>query len=67
MFDVPDAPWIRDAENNGVPQLDWCCPVCGEENPEEFYVDGSIVVGCSKCLRRVDAWEWTQDNSEEGV
>ena len=59
MMDLHDAPWIRDAELNGMPEGDDVyCPVCGEENPEDFYVHDGDVVGCSCCVKRYDPWEW---------
>lgn len=33
------------------------CPVCGEET-DALYQDGmGDIVGCEKCLERIDAWE----------
>ena len=63
--DLPDAPWIRDAEINGVGYEETVyCPVCGQEDPEELYVDKKNleIVGCSDCLKCVDAWDWLQDH-----
>lgn len=65
MYDLPDAPWIQDAELNGVGYEESVyCPVCGQEDPEELYIDKntSEVVGCSDCLKSVDAWDWIQDH-----
>lgn len=65
MMDLPDAPWIREAELYGVPEAeDVYCPVCGEENPEYFYTDGTgiDVVGCSCCIKRYDPWKWTAEH-----
>ena len=43
MQDLPDAPWIRDAELNGYPSPDpVCCPVCGDE-ANSFYLQDGIV------------------------
>lgn len=56
---IPDAPWIRDAEINGMPDSeDVYCPVCGEENPDTLYIVDNSVIGCECCVRRVDAYEW---------
>lgn len=57
MTNLPDAPWIREAELFGMPDApDVWCPICNEENPEDFYVDDSgEIVGCSCCLHRRDS------------
>lgn len=66
MNSLPDAPWIRDAEQNGVDDGDdVICPCCGAENPDSFYIEGGEVVGCSHCLKCVDPWEWIADHKEE--
>lgn len=55
MQDLPDAPWIRDAELNGYPSPDpVCCPVCGDE-ANSFYLQDGIVIGCEHCVTEVDA------------
>lgn len=65
MVQIPDAPWIRDAEINGMPEGDDVyCPVCNEENPEYFYVQDGDVIGCSECVEQVDPWEWADDHRE---
>lgn len=51
MYDLPDAPWIRDAEQNGMPEPDsYVCPICGAENPERFFLQSEDIVGCSDCI-----------------
>lgn len=41
MTDLPDAPWIREAETFGLPEAENVyCPICGEENPEYFFCTG---------------------------
>ena len=47
----------RDVE---APQSDdYCCPICGFENPETIYeVPGNGAVGCSDCLRAMDPWDF---------
>ena len=55
---IPDAPWIRDAELNGVPFDDEpvYCPLCGAEDPEKLYkIDGEII-GCSECVEECDPY-----------
>lgn len=65
MTDIPDAPWIRDAEINGVPDSDpVICPVCDEEC-EDIYLDrNGDVCGCEHCMRIRDAWEWMEEMRE---
>ena len=65
MMDIADAPWIRDAELNGMPESkDVYCPICNEENPEWFYVQSREIVGCSCCIDRYDPWEWAADHED---
>lgn len=65
---IPDAPWIRDAELNGYPagdDVELTCPICGKE-PESYYIDNdNTIIGCDKCIRCVDAWEWHQEHETE--
>lgn len=65
MNQIPDAPWIRDAELNGYPSADpVVCPVCGEECEEIFEDVYGTVVGCDRCLISKDAWEWAEERKE---
>ena len=67
MIDLPDAPWIRDAEKYGAPiDEDVFCPVCGEENPEYFYIADNDVIGCSVCVGRCDPYDWKEKQIIEG-
>ena len=66
MEQIPDAPWIRDAEMNGMPSADPPeCPVCGKRC-ETIYMDRNSddVLGCDRCLIGVDAWEWLDQQIE---
>lgn len=63
--DLPDAPWIADAETNGVgydAKPIWC-PICNAEDPDWFYFSRSTagtnreLLGCSECVDRVDPEE----------
>jgi len=55
MQDLPDAPWIRDAELNGYHSADPVhCPVCGDE-AFTFYLQDGIVIGCEHCVTETDA------------
>jgi hypothetical protein len=66
--DIPDAPWIRDAELNGYPENETIyCPVCGAEDPEEFIIIDGDVCGCENCTKRVDAYDWIIDRKRRGV
>ena len=62
---IPDAPWIREAERDGFGDPDPPkCPVCGEEC-EEIYADQyGNVFGCDECILRQDAWEWAEEQKE---
>ena len=60
--DLPDAPWIRDAEINGYPEAEdikYSCPVCGADEPEDFIIDDSgDIIGCDCCCKRRNAYEY---------
>ncbi len=59
--EIPDAPWIREAETYGPPDSEPLplCPVCGEEC-ETFYTDPEgTVLGCEHCVRAQDSWSVT--------
>ena len=51
-LDIPDAPWIRDAELNGMPdEPDPVCPVCGKiPNDYAYYDPSGDVIGCDRCI-----------------
>ena len=59
MQDIPDAPWIREAERFGMPESEaLICPCCGKE-AENFFLDSNDdIIGCDECIRMVDAFEW---------
>ena len=66
MEQIPDAPWIRDAELNGMPgpepdEVE--CPCCGQKC-ESIYTDrlGWEALGCENCIRERDAWDWFDHN-----
>ena len=67
MTTVPDAPWIREAERDGLPYIPpVICPICGGEC-EEIYEDlHSGVAGCNRCIRCRDADEWFADQDHGG-
>lgn len=69
MQDLPDAPWIREAEMYGMPPYDDgpdpTCPVCGEEC-ETIYTDkDGEPVGCDQCVTLWEAYEWCDKHREE--
>ncbi len=61
MITIPDAPWIREAENHGPgydgpePQ----CPICHCECERIYHMSGgSDVLGCENCIEWDDAFSW---------
>ena len=68
MEQIPDAPWIREAERDGMPPYDEppdpICPVCGEEC-ETIYTNDGNPVGCNECLTLWEASEWCDAHREE--
>ena len=67
MVQVPDAPWIRDAERNGYPDgPDIECPVCGRKCETIYTDDADDVVGCDWCIHAEDAVDWYDRMREEG-
>lgn len=64
MNQIPDAPWIREAETYGVPpydEPDTRCPVCGQDC-ETIYTDqAGNALGCDMCILRCDAAEWNDE------
>lgn len=64
---IPDAPWIREAEINGMPggeDPEPTCPICGRVCDDLYLVDGDVV-GCGWCVTTVDAAEWLDQHREE--
>lgn len=60
---LPDAPYIRDAELNGMPEdVTFNCPICNAENPDTFYLVDGEIVGCDQCMESSDAWKWYYNN-----
>lgn len=62
MEQIPDAPWIRDAEMNGMPSPDPVhCPLCDEEC-ETIYRDRyGTVFGCENCIEEQESYEWAEE------
>jgi len=62
---IPDAPWIRDAEMNGMPHPETVyCPCCGERC-FTIYEGSGLVFGCEKCVKERDAAEWLEQKRTE--
>ena len=62
-YDLLDAPYIREAETNGIPERKlYKCPICGEEYPERFYLSHGEIVGCECCLNMVYAEDYLHDH-----
>lgn len=61
MHDLPDAPYIVDAETNGVGYNEgdeYYCPFCNAPAPDYIYtVSNGNVIGCSECVQQWDGWE----------
>ena len=64
-YQIPDAPWIREAEMYGMPSPDPVyCPICGEEC-ETIYKDRyGDVFACNWCLDSMDAGDWAEREKE---
>ena len=60
MTQIPDAPWIRDAETNGMPfdEKPVVCPACGAEDPDYLYRADGEIIGCSECVERIAAEDY---------
>lgn len=65
MSSLPDAPYIREAEQNGYPPFETIeCPCCGEECDTIYADQYGNVFGCERCVMQQDAWEWKEDQRE---
>ena len=62
---IPDAPWIRKAEQEGTDYIPpaWC-PVCGECCEMIYKYRDGTVIGCDSCVMEQDAWEWAEEQKE---
>ena len=62
MDQVPDAPYIREAEMNGMPSPEPVfCPVCGKECEMIYRDRNGGVCGCEKCIEEQESWEWKEE------
>ena len=35
------------------------CPICGNDECEVYAIRDHKVVGCDRCVREVERWEWS--------
>ena len=68
-YDLQDHPVIRNMELYGVPdptekEVHAICPICGSADPEDFFIIDGEIVGCSDCVKRVDAIDYACDHEE---
>lgn len=64
MSNLPDAPWIQDAERNGIPSDAVLCPICRNECDTIYMDRDGNVFGCDCCICKRDAYEWQEDQGE---
>lgn len=65
MEQIPDAPWVREAERDGMPPFNVVtCPCCGEECTEIYADQYGNVFACEHCLIVQDADEWDAEQRE---
>ena len=65
MEQIPDAPWIRKAEQEGTDYIPPVyCPCCGEECTTIYADIYGNVFACNWCLMEQDAWEWAEEQKE---
>ena len=75
MEQIPDAPWIREAEMYGMPPYDDepepVCPICQRTCETLFrQYDGEKqimgdVLGCEHCITTYNAWDYQAEHKEE--
>ena len=73
MEQIPDAPYIREAEMYGMPPYDPepKCPICYRECETLFrQYDGVTrtkgdVLGCEHCITTENAWDFLAEHKEE--
>ena len=56
MTQIPDAPWVREAEMFGEPDYpEPICPICGAEAEYAYYDSEDNLLGCDNCITRLRA------------
>ena len=64
-MEVPDAPWIREAERNGYPSSPPVeCPCCGKDCTTVYKDAYGDVFACNWCVEIQDADEWAEEQRE---
>ena len=69
---IPDAPWIREAERDGYPASDIPdeieCPCCGRlTNIIYTERNGWDAIGCDNCIHERPVWEWYEHNKDQFI
>ena len=64
MEQIPDAPWIRNAELNGVGDPPVYCPCCGEDCISVFKDRNGDVFACDRCIQEEDSLVWMEEEKE---
>jgi formylmethanofuran dehydrogenase subunit B len=65
MNQIPDAPWIRDAEQNGWETGEEIeCPVCGKACDTIYFDAFGSEIGCENCITTQDSWDWMNEKRE---
>ena len=61
---IADAPYIRQAENDGMEDYEVECPVCERLCETIYETEDGDVVGCDRCIRARDAEEWKAERED---
>ena len=63
MEQVADAPWIREAENDGMPDNGEApeCPIYGHRCRTIYMDSYGDPIGCNECITAVDADDWYEN------
>ena len=65
MEQIPDAPWVREAERDGYPaDPPVICPCCGEECLVVYMDRYKNVFACDRCIVEEESWEWAEEERE---
>lgn len=70
MTQLDDAPWVKQTELFGPDEeeeIEYSCPVCGEERPEDLCFNNyGEIIGCNCCCHFKNAYEFmAQKRAEE--
>ena len=63
---IPDADYIREAEQCGIPTCEPVyCPVCGKDC-ETIYMDrDGDIFACDRCIKHQDDYDWFFDSNKK--